>query len=138
MIVSPDEIKANKAPRTSPLKHCDMKLAQLITRPSAPSPDAVASGLASAFRLARLCHCALPCPGPLSIPLRLGILAKIAAKGIGLLHQRLAGQDFQHFPEVFRVFHVTRLLAADDDDRTDQLVIGRPEMYIAHGRREGF
>src|SRR5215472_1722062 len=134
MIVSPDEIKANKAPRTSPLKHCDMKLAQLITRPSAPSPDAFAPGLASAFRLARVCHCGSALSGPPdNMPLRLGILAKIAAKGMGLLHQRLAGHDFQHFPEVFRFFHVARLLAADDDDRTDQLVIGGPEMHIAHG-----
>src|SRR5580704_16818503 len=35
MIVSPEEISASSAPRTSPLKHCDTKLAQLITAPSA-------------------------------------------------------------------------------------------------------
>src|SRR5665213_16566 len=35
MIVRPDEISANSAPRTSPLKHCEIKLAQLITRPPA-------------------------------------------------------------------------------------------------------
>jgi hypothetical protein len=32
MMVKPDEISASNAPSTSPLKHCDMKLPQLITR----------------------------------------------------------------------------------------------------------
>src|SRR5579862_7013814 len=35
MIVSPDEMSASNAPSTSPLKHCDMKLPQLTTWPSA-------------------------------------------------------------------------------------------------------
>jgi hypothetical protein len=35
MIVKPDEISASSAPSTSPLKHCDIKLAQLTTLSSA-------------------------------------------------------------------------------------------------------
>ena len=30
MMVNPDEINASNAPSTKPLKHCDMKFAQLI------------------------------------------------------------------------------------------------------------
>src|SRR5690242_11709913 len=37
MIVRPDAMSASSAPSTRPLKHCEMKLAQLTTPPSAPT-----------------------------------------------------------------------------------------------------
>src|SRR6185312_8461550 len=43
MIVRPDEISASSAPSTSPLKHCDTKLAQLITLSPAMDADCPAA-----------------------------------------------------------------------------------------------
>jgi hypothetical protein len=34
MMVRPDDVSASNAPSTSPLKHCEMKLAQLIIDPA--------------------------------------------------------------------------------------------------------
>src|SRR5262249_9509104 len=91
MIVSPDEISASNAPSTSPLKHCDMKLAQLIIDQNRP-----------------LAHVPRPSPrkrGPriMALDSRLrgnersywrvfnsGVVAGVASESIGLLHQRRA------------------------------------------------
>src|SRR5579872_5125629 len=69
---------------------------------------------------------------------RSAVIAEMAAKCVRLLHQRLARHHFKHFPVVLLAFHLARLLAADDDDRTDQLMIFRAEMHVADHRREGF
>src|SRR5581483_8247926 len=62
---------------------------------------------------------------------RLGVVAKVAAERVGLLHQRSAWNDLNDFPEVFLVLHVLGLLAADDDDRTDALMVFRPVVHVA-------
>src|SRR5215471_18091032 len=68
----------------------------------------------------------------------LSIVPGVATEGIGLLHERFARHDFENFPVVFLVLHIGRLLAADYNDRTDQLVIGAAEMHVADHRRERF
>src|SRR6185312_11381932 len=45
------------------------------------------------------------------------------AERIRLLHQPLTGDDFDDIPVVFLVLHVRGLLAANDDDRANALVI---------------
>src|SRR5262249_10145714 len=62
----------------------------------------------------------------------LDVVAEIATESVGLLHQRLAPNDFLKLPIILGVFHVARLLATDDDDRTDQLVISAAEVHFAH------
>src|SRR5947209_8029596 len=98
MIVRPELISANNAPSTSPLNICAVRLTQLITdRP----------------RLRRVPAAQVS-----------GVVPELAAERIGRLHQWLSWQDFGHVPEVLLVLHVARLLAANDDDRPDQLVVG--------------
>src|SRR5690348_5835550 len=52
MIVRPEEISASSAPSTSPLKHCEIKLPQLITPPSV-----IRLGLFLPVRRALAPHC---------------------------------------------------------------------------------
>src|SRR6478672_6953619 len=68
---------------------------------------------------------------------RSAIGAEIAAERIRLLHQRLARDDFENLPEVFLVLHRLRILAADDDDRTDALVVFGAIMHVTKQRRDG-
>src|SRR5262245_57215527 len=126
MMVSPDAIRASNAPSTSPLKHCDMKLAQLIIGQAIPAerPRGWAAGGENR-------------PRP-HVARRSGVIAEVAAERVGLLHQRLAWHDLEDLPVVFLVLHVARLLAADDHDGANQLMIFLAEMHVTDGRREGF
>src|SRR5262249_4115016 len=107
MMVSPDAISASSAPSTRPLKHCEMKLAQLITGRSGPEKR---RGPPRALNA----HGAAATSGS-------GVVAEIAAEGVRLLHQRLARHDLEDLPEVLLVLHVLGCLALDDDHRTDEL-----------------
>ena len=65
-----------------------------------------------------------------------GVVAELAAEGVGLLHQRLARNDFEDLPVVLLVLHVLGRLALDDDDRADELVVFLAEVDLADGRVE--
>src|ERR1700761_4485186 len=65
------------------------------------------------------------------------VVAEVAAERVRLLHQRATRHDFQDLPIVLTVLHVFRRLAANDDDRTDQLMVLGTEMHLADGRVEG-
>ena len=75
MIVRPDEISASSAPSTSPLKHCEMKLAQLITLSPAicydeirdPAP-AIGKWPGRKMRRRHFAPWARPCDGAFSAP----------------------------------------------------------------------
>src|SRR5262245_8127818 len=112
MIVRPDAISASRAPSTNPLNSCDTKLGQLTTR-----------NLTQAV--------CLPSAGSM-------VVAQFATERVGLLHQRLAGHDFDNLPEIFLILHGARALAAHNDDWSDQLMILLAEMHVAYGRGEGF
>src|SRR5262245_46680434 len=99
MIVKPDAISASRAPSTSPLKSCDTNRGQLIT--------------------SNLAHVGLP-----TSRATLGVVTQIAAEFAGLLHQGLTWYDLEHLPVVLLVFHIAWFLTANDDDRSNQLVIG--------------
>ena len=53
MMVSPDEMSASKAPSTNPLKHCDMKLGQLIIDRAIRASSREAAPQANRVRLRR-------------------------------------------------------------------------------------
>src|SRR5262245_25195446 len=118
-MVRPDEISASKAPSTRPLKHCDMKLAQLIighpTSDGEAAPQAIASPAARRLRSGS------------------GVVAGIAAEGVGLLHQRQTRNDLEDLPEILFILHGARLLAAHDDDRPHQLMVLLAEVDLADG-----
>src|ERR1043165_4336714 len=119
MMVSPDEIRASRAPSTRPLKHCDMKLAQLIivrqfrTRNREAPPQAVKTAGGTTPRIGS------------------GVVAEVAAESVGFLHQRRTRHDLDHFPVVLVVLHVLGRLALDDDDRADELVVLLAEVDLA-------
>src|SRR6516225_7713444 len=129
MIVRPDEISASRAPSTSPLKHCDTKLTQLITLSSAVRRDEFQLDISAACSGEAACRGEISSlserepPEPRSFDRPSGIVAELAAEGVGLLHQRFARQDLHDLPVVLVVRHILRRLAADDDDGTDELVI---------------
>src|SRR5215470_7581815 len=112
MIVRPDAISARRAPSTNPLKSCDTKFAQLTNRNLAHRP-----------RLSSV---------------RSGVIAQVATKLVGFLHQRLARHDLENLPVIFLILHVARLLATHDDDRPDQLVVLLAEVHVTNGRWECF
>src|SRR5690348_8508376 len=56
---------------------------------------------------------------------------ELATKRIRRLHQRQPRDDLGDFPEVLVVLHRLRRLAADDDDRPDQLMIGGAPIDLA-------
>src|SRR5271167_2640736 len=60
--------------------------------------------------------------------------AELATESVRSLHQAFARYDLGHFPEILRVLHRAGRLAANDDDRPHQLVIGGAEIDVAHGR----
>src|SRR5690348_16995812 len=110
MMVRPEAISASSAPEASPLKSCEKKFGQVIIGLDAPA--------------------ALRRPAPALSR----VVAEAAAEGVRLLHQRKAGDDFGHLPEVLRVLHLLGRLALDDDDRADQLVIGGAPIDLADDR----
>src|SRR5215813_1773634 len=112
MMVRPDAISARRAPSTNPLKSCDTKFAQLTTRNLAHRP-----------RLSFV---------------RSGVVAQVATKRVEFLHQGIARHDLENLPVIFLILHVTRLLAAHDDDWPDQLMIFLAEVHVTHGRWECF
>jgi ATP-binding cassette, subfamily B, bacterial len=63
-----------------------------------------------------------------------GVVAKVAAEGIRLLHQRRARQDLEDLPVVVVALHVLRRLAAHDDHGPHQLVVFGTEINLADGR----
>src|SRR5215831_12267735 len=103
MIVSPELMRASSAPSTRPLNICETRLAQFTTAGSRGR---------YLWRASR-------------------VAAEIAAEGVGLLHQPLARNDFDDVVEIFLVLHLGGLLAADDDHRSHELVIGAPEVHFA-------
>src|SRR5215472_12313399 len=116
MIVRPELISASSAPRARPLKNCD------------PNWDQEMDMKKSAPRTVQ---------GPRRRLLwrqMLSIVTQVAAKRIRLLHERRAGHDLEHVPEVFLVLHVGRLLALHDDHRTHELVVFLAEVHLAHRR----
>src|SRR5215475_9332706 len=118
MTVSPDEISASSTPSTSPLKHCEIKLAQLITRQPAIallSPQRQvrpSTGLHGFPAVDKRQEVALVRQSrrrrALSTPAmrrrrpwrQSGIVAEIASEGIWVLHERRARQDLENFPVV--------------------------------------
>src|ERR1051325_9413678 len=99
MMVRPDAMSASSAPSARPLNSCEPKLAQVITpKPSSPRRR-----------------------GPRFSLLR--VFPQLAAERVGLLHERRAGHDLGHLPEVLLVAHGLRRLAAHDDHRAHQLVV---------------
>ena len=56
----------------------------------------------------------------------LGIVAELAAEGVGLLHEVFAGHDLDNFVVIFLALHVLFQLTLDDDHRTDALVVFLP------------
>src|SRR6185312_4623216 len=123
-------------------KHCEMKFAQLITRPPAPRPKirlprrsvrhhdrqfadwGVAQPKSPGSQGRGLHFMSRPPSGKkaFSAPLsagkawrRSGVIAELAG-GIRLAHQRLARRHVENLPEVLRVLHLLRRLAAHDDD----------------------
>src|SRR5262245_61890062 len=100
MMVRPDAISASNAPSSRPLKHCDMKLAQLIIgRTIRSNGQCRAAGI----EIARAPSPALPrAQGRDREGVRSGsgVAAEIAAEGVGLLHQRRARHDLEHLPVV--------------------------------------
>src|SRR5215813_11049109 len=124
MIVRPDATSASKAPSTRPLKHCDMKLAQLIIGRAGPDKTAMP-------RRRRLRS-----PAARRVTSGSGIVAEVAAEGVRFLHQRRARHDLEDLPVVLLVLHVLGCLALDDDHRTDELVVFLAEIDLADGRVE--
>src|SRR5574340_455855 len=126
MIVRPDEISASSAPSTSPLKHCEMKLAQLITRfhPDRASTRTPHAGIGSprahggspgARRpCVKILRQRIPRPAPAAgYAARSGVVAELAAERVGLLHHARTRNDFEDLPVVLVVLHVLLGLAAD-------------------------
>jgi len=66
-----------------------------------------------------------------------GIVAELAAEGVGLLHERRPGQDVQDLPVIFLALHVLGLLATHDDHRSHELMIFFAEVHIADGATIG-
>src|SRR4029079_3312044 len=95
MMVSPELMSARSAPSAKPLKSCEKKLAQ------------VNNGRLSQLFSQR----------------RSGVLAELAAEGVGLLHQVLARDDLDDVVEILLVLHVLLHLALDDDHWPHELVI---------------
>src|SRR5689334_18735883 len=104
MIVSPELMSASSAPSTSPLNICATRLDQVMANPARSRWE------------------------------RSGVAAQLAAERVRLLHQRLAGDDFDDVVEVLLVFHVGGLFAAHDDHRSHQLVVFLAEIDLAHRR----
>src|SRR3954463_5830701 len=119
MIVRPEEISASSAPSTSPLKHCEMKVAQLITISSVgpdrrPRPAAgmvlmygkhSADGQNKGVRRTAAKPWVQLKKEPTSARggggcVSSGVVAEIAAERLRLLHQRLARKNFHDLPEV--------------------------------------
>src|SRR6516225_8685608 len=94
MMVRPDEMRASRAPNTTPLKHCDRKLAQFIISRITPQNGGGATPQEARSPAARQIRSAS------------GVFAEVAPEGIRLLHQRRAGHDFEHLPVVLLILHV--------------------------------
>src|SRR6476469_6149513 len=97
MMVSPELMRASSAPSASPLNSCERKLVQVSIGAAGRGKRTPRARIAAArARVARG---------------RSGVRTQVAAEGVGLLHQAGAGNDFNHFPEVFLVAHLAGLLA---------------------------
>src|SRR5690606_2059385 len=131
MIVRPDAISASSAPSTSPLKHCEIKFAQLTTPPHlCNGPPGLLRGSPPRRRRAGY----KPTPrgfGPRGDCHASGIVARLAAEGVRRLDDRVARDHFEHFPEVLVVLHFGLGLALDDDDRAHALMVFGAIMDIA-------
>src|SRR5262249_38030705 len=123
MMVRPDETSASKAPSTRPLKHCEMKLAQLIM------------GRGNSGQTAEM-----PQPQALRPPaarrVRSSVIAEGAAEGVRFLHKRRARHHLKNLPVVLFVCHLFGCLAFDEDHRTDELVVFLAEVDLADRRVE--
>src|SRR6185312_2641666 len=127
MIVSPELISAKSAPCARPLNNCDRKLGQLIMpvfqRSRSVKVYRRTRGSTQAARAA--------CRPRRILASVLRVVAELATKRVGLLHQRRARHDFGHLPEIFLVLHVARLLAANDDHRSNELMVGGTPVHLA-------
>src|SRR3954454_4443914 len=97
MMVSPELIRANSAPSARPLNTCDRRLGQLIiggrSAPAAPNRTSPPWKTAKASRERR--------GRPRSyLRVRSGVIAELAAEGVRLLHQPLAGHDLDDVVEI--------------------------------------
>src|SRR3954454_20802940 len=70
---------------------------------------------------------------PLATPMadQSGVVAKITAEGVRLLHQALARDDLDDVVIVLLVLHVLLLLALHDDDGADGLMVLLAVMHVA-------
>src|SRR3569833_1834211 len=109
MIVSPELMSASSAPSARPLKTCEKKLAQVNNAGTSQSLSQRQSG----------------------------VVAKLAAEGIRLLHQRVGRDDLDDDEEIFLALHVLLHLALHDDHRADALVVFGAVMHVADQRRDG-
>src|SRR6185369_6863973 len=97
-------------------------------------PDAMSASSAPSARPLNSCEKKLAQLSTYALVLR--VVAELAAERIGLLHERRAGHDLGHLPEVLLVAHLLRRLAAHDDHRAHQLVVLLAEVHLAHHRLE--
>src|SRR5262245_2426618 len=95
MMVRPEEISASSAPSTRPLKHCEMKLGQLIIQSIPDGKQAV-----KPRRVRR------KPPATRRITSESGVVAEVAAECIRFLHQRCARYHLEDLPVVLLVLHV--------------------------------
>src|SRR5690606_10990833 len=132
MIVSPDAMSASKAPSTRPLKSCEMKFAQCSTPfpPDRGSNEVPAAGIGggrpATLELPRACAVVS------------GVVAELAAEGVGGLDHLLARDDLEHRPEILVIAHVLLRLAANEDDRPDALMVLGAVVDIADQGWNGF
>src|SRR5262245_37204086 len=122
MIVSPEAISASSAPSTSPLKHCETKLAQLITSWPMKIRSSRWLALDTATHSSGPCQRASGCRDGRHFACvqqggarGSGVAAELAAESIRLLHQRFAWHNLDNFPEVLFVLHVLRRFSMDND-----------------------
>src|SRR6185312_9841242 len=135
MMVSPELISASKAPSANPLKTCETKFGQLIMKCDHRAWISTISCNPAYGR--KKWRRGLPDAAAPWLLCRLGVVAEVAAKRVRLLHQALAGNDFNHVVIVFLVLHVLLQLALDDDDRANALVVFLAVVHVAHQRRNG-
>src|SRR6185503_17384120 len=162
MMVRPELMSARRTPSTSPLNICETRLTQLITDEPRPSGCACrrpgargrmpprAPSLRTDLQPKTLpASRSIPKPASAVVdgfcglrnrdaaPAGSGVVAGLAAERVGLLHHLVARHDVGDLPVVLLVLHRLGILALDDDDRTDELVVFGTEVHVADEGREG-
>src|SRR5215472_14569482 len=128
MMVRPELISASRAPSASPLNSWEMKFGQLIMK------DVQNPGFTDRIarrRIKKDAAASLRLPAASRFSACSSVVAEIAAKRVGFLHQAFAGDDLDDVVIVLLVLHVLFHLALHDDDRTDALMIFLAVVHVA-------